>query len=60
MEEKADKGSAFSFSLISHSNTSKFRAKTLKKGREIFTIFWENKSLRYLEMSKILCTFAHS
>ena len=39
---------------------SKFRAKTLKKGREIFNIFFENKSLKYLELSKILCTFAHS
>ena len=39
MEEKADKGSVFSFSLILRSNTCKFRAKGFKTDKENFNYF---------------------
>ena len=48
------------FLWYSRSNTCKFRAKHLKTDKENLTTFSLNKTLKHLEMSFILCTFAVS
>ena len=60
MEEKAGNGSAFLFAYLSLPIRAISVPKRSKKGEKFLIFFFENKSLKYLELSKILCTFAHS
>ena len=58
MEEKADKGSAFLFSLILRSNTCNIHAKGFKTDKENFNYFYKSivKIFGIVKYSLYLCT----